>query len=57
MPKSLLAVLYDSSHKALTLVTRKADNMAAPADQRIAVPIDDPDADTEWYEPKSTFGL
>jgi len=23
--------------------------MAAPADQRIAVPIDDPNADTEWY--------
>jgi hypothetical protein len=24
--------------------------MAVPADQRIAVPIDDPNADTEWYE-------
>lgn len=23
--------------------------MAAPADQRIAVPIDDPNADTEWH--------
>ena len=23
--------------------------MAAPAEQRIAVPIDDPNADTEWY--------
>lgn len=23
--------------------------MAAPGDQRIAVPIDDPNADTEWY--------
>jgi hypothetical protein len=23
--------------------------MAAPTDQRIAVPIDDPNADTEWY--------
>lgn len=25
--------------------------MAAPGDQRIAVPIDDPNADTEWYNP------
>lgn len=24
--------------------------MAAPQEQRIAVPIDDPNADTEWYE-------
>ncbi len=23
--------------------------MAAPTEQRIAVPIDDPNADTEWY--------
>jgi hypothetical protein len=23
--------------------------MAAPKDERIAVPIDDPNADTEWY--------
>lgn len=23
--------------------------MAAPQEQRIAVPIDDPNADTEWY--------
>ncbi len=23
--------------------------MAAPMDQRIAVPVDDPNADTEWY--------
>lgn len=23
--------------------------MAAPAEQRIAVPIDDPNADTEWF--------
>lgn len=23
--------------------------MAAPSEQRIAVPIDDPNADTEWY--------
>lgn len=23
--------------------------MAAPAEERIAVPIDDPNADTEWY--------
>lgn len=27
--------------------------MAAPAEQRIAVPIDDPNADTEWYVPTS----
>ncbi len=25
--------------------------MAAPSDQRVAVPIDDPNADTEWYVP------
>lgn len=25
--------------------------MQAPGDQRIAVPIDDPNADTEWYVP------
>ena len=23
--------------------------MAAPAEERIAVPVDDPNADTEWY--------
>lgn len=28
--------------------------MAAPTDQRIAVPIDDPNADTEWYAPNGT---
>jgi hypothetical protein len=27
--------------------------MAAPLDQRISVPIDDPNADTEWYAPLS----
>ena len=29
--------------------------MAAPSEQRIAVPIDDPNADTEWFvtPPKS----
>lgn len=29
------------------------NTMAAPAEQRIAVPIDDPNADTEWYAPAS----
>lgn len=27
----------------------EAANMNAPTDQRIAVPIGDPNADTEWY--------
>lgn len=27
--------------------------MAAPMDERISVPIDDPNADTEWYCPTS----
>lgn len=27
----------------------QTNNMAAPMDERIAVPIDDPNADTEWY--------
>ncbi|KAI0551463.1 thioredoxin-like protein [Xylaria curta] len=31
--------------------------MAAPADQRIAVPIDDPDADTEWNDILRKHGI
>lgn len=30
--------------------------MAAPNEQRIAVPIDDPNADTEWYVTRSLEG-
>lgn len=29
--------------------------MAAPTEQRIAVPIDDPNADTEWYVPRKVL--
>lgn len=31
------------------LDTTIKQNMAAPKDERISVPIDDPNADTEWY--------
>lgn len=27
--------------------------MSAPVEQRVAVPVDDPNADTEWYSPDS----
>lgn len=36
-------------HFALEVQIKKFANMAAPGDQRVAVPIDDPNADTEWY--------
>jgi hypothetical protein len=28
------------------------ETMAAPVEERISVPIDDPNADTEWYLPR-----
>lgn len=28
---------------------KQLSTMAAPKDERISVPIDDPNADTEWY--------
>ena len=42
------SIFEQKEEKLRALSTKTSLAMAAPTDQRIAVPIDDPNADTEW---------